>query len=198
MPEYAGRAVQTDRRACGRALCQATQTGQEPVLDGEATAMALHRIFVRRRTWGMVVWAAMLTFAAVWPSGRSGAAQRPAPSRDPADSGVAGSEQQMSRVREGALLDTTGYFKVTGDRALFTTADGSARFTGLENLNLERIAIAVSESPDPLLWSVTGTVTEFRGTNYLLVTRALLKNKPAAPKGAVERAAPKKNEKTAG
>lgn len=159
--------------------------------------MTLQQTFVRRRTWGVVVWAAILATAAVWPISRSGAAQRPAPGRESADAAV-GSDAQLSRVREGAVLDTAGYFKVTGDRALFTTADGSARFTGLENLNLERIAIAVSESPDPLLWSVTGTVTEFRGTNYLLVTRALLKNKPAATKGAVERAAPKKSEKAAG
>lgn len=74
---------------------------------------------------------------------------------------------------------------------LFTTADGTGRYTGLENLNLERVAIAVSESPDQLLWSVTGTVTEYRGTNYLLVTLALLKSKPSTSKNSPERTAPK-------
>lgn len=158
--------------------------------------MTLEQTFVRRRTWGVVAWATGLALCAAWSSSPSGAAQRPAPSRDAVD--PTASEQSLTRVREGAVLDTSGYFKVTGDRALFTTADGTSRFTGLENLNLERIAIAVSESPDPLLWNVTGTVTEFRGTNYLLVTRALLKSKPPTAKGAAERTSPKKGEKPAG
>jgi hypothetical protein len=132
-----------------------------------------------------------MTICAVWPSSHSGAAQRPGSGRDPNEAAAGSGEQPMSRVREGAVLETTGYFKVSGDRALFTTADGTGRYTGLENLNLERVAIAVSESPDQLLWSVTGTVTEYRGTNYLLVTRALLKSKPSTSKNSPERTAPK-------
>lgn len=82
------------------------------------------------------------------------------------------------RLREGVTINAIGYFKVTADRAVFSTEDGTARYSGLENLNLERVAIAVAESPDQLLWNVTGTVTEFRGANYILVSRAMLAGKP--------------------
>jgi hypothetical protein len=96
------------------------------------------------------------------------------------EGGDAGGDAQQVRMREGTPLDATGSFKITAERAIFTTEDG-ARFHGLENLNLERIAIAVSESPDQLIWNVNGTVTEFRGANYLLITRAMLKSKPSPP-----------------
>jgi hypothetical protein len=29
-------------------------------------------------------------------------------------------------------------------------------------------------------WLVTGTITEFKGNNYILLTRAILKTKPSA------------------
>ncbi len=132
--------------------------------------MTLEQTLVRRRTWCLAAWALVMTICAAWPGSHSGAAQRPGSGRDPNEASAGNGDQPMMRVREGAVLDATGYFKVSGDRALFTTADGTGRYTGLENLNLERVAIAVSESPDQLLWSVTGTVTEYRGTNYLLVT----------------------------
>jgi len=84
------------------------------------------------------------------------------------------------RLREGtSLVDVPGYFKMMGDRATFYTADDKERFGGLENLNLERIAVAMDETPDQLDWIVSGTITEYRGSNHLLVTRAVLKTKPA-------------------
>ncbi len=83
------------------------------------------------------------------------------------------------RIREGdKLTDQIGSFKLTGDRLTFFTADGSRRFNGLENLNLERITQMVADSPDPLEWRVSGIVTEYRGANYLLITQAVVKNKP--------------------
>jgi hypothetical protein len=156
----------------------------------ENDGMTLQQTLMRRRSWCLAAWGLAILTYAVWPGSHTGAAQRPGSGRDQNEATAGYSEQPGTRVREGTVLDTTGYFKVSGDRALFTTADGTARYTGLENLNLERVAIAVSENPDQLLWNVTGTVTEYRGTNYLLVTRALLKSKPAAPK-ASERAAAK-------
>ncbi len=72
-----------------------------------------------------------------------------------------------------------GSFKLTSDRATFYPADSEQRFQGLENLNLERISLVVGENPDRLDWIVSGTITEYRGTNYLLVTKATLKNKSA-------------------
>jgi hypothetical protein len=95
----------------------------------------------------------------------------------PAPAGGAGQRQ-----REGStLVDVVGYFKLTSDRATFFPADSEQRFQGLENLNLERVSLLVSENPDRLDWIVSGTVTEYRGANYLLVTKAILKNKLHAP-----------------
>jgi hypothetical protein len=85
------------------------------------------------------------------------------------------------RLREGtALVDVPGHFKLTGDRATFFPTGSDAHYTGLENLNLERIATAISDIPEQIPWLVSGTVTEYRGTNYLLVTKAILQNAPAA------------------
>jgi hypothetical protein len=49
---------------------------------------------------------------------------------------------------------------------MFYAADGERRFGVLENLNLERVARLVGETPDPLEWSVSGVVTEYQGGNY--------------------------------
>lgn len=89
--------------------------------------------------------------------------------------------RQRNRLREGTeLTDALGTFRLTGDRATFTLADGSARFSGLENLTLERVANVIGGDPSPLEWVVSGVVTEYKGNNYLLVTRAILKSKTAA------------------
>ena len=82
------------------------------------------------------------------------------------------------QIREGTeISEKTGYFRMTGDRVTFFTDDGKARLIGLENLNLERVARMIADNPDPLEWTVTGTVTEYRGANFLFVRRAILKTK---------------------
>jgi len=82
------------------------------------------------------------------------------------------------RLREGTrLVDQIGTFKLSADRAAFTTADRQNRFKGLPNLNLERIVRTLRDQPEQLVWSVSGTVTEYQGTNYILITRAVLKSK---------------------
>ena len=101
----------------------------------------------------------------------------PSQARDNQTPGSLPTIDGSERVREGTALETHGSFKLTGDRIMFYTAD-KRRFGTLENLNLERIARMVSDSPDPLQWSVSGTVTEYQGSNYLLVSRAVLKSKP--------------------
>ncbi len=109
------------------------------------------------------------------------AAERLSNAPKPAESPSSASGQAGQRQREGSqLVDLAGYFKLTSDRATFFAADGEQRFVGLENLNLERIALLVAENPDRLDWIVSGTVTEYRGANYLLVTKAVLKNKQHA------------------
>jgi hypothetical protein len=85
------------------------------------------------------------------------------------------------RLREGTeLTNVLGSFKLTGDRATFYPSDGSGRFGGLENQTLERVAMVIGEDPSLLEWLVTGTITEYKGNNYILITRAILKSKPAA------------------
>jgi hypothetical protein len=84
-----------------------------------------------------------------------------------------GSNEQ--RLREGTKVEKlTGHFKLTGDRVTFFTANSKQRIGGLENLALERIARTVNDSPTQLRWVVSGVITEYRGTNYLLVTHAML------------------------
>src|SRR5260221_11590051 len=86
--------------------------------------------------------------------------------------------QVSGRWREGSrLIDQLGYFKVTGDHVTFVSTDGKLKFDGLENLAIERIARTIGDSPDQLEWSISGTITEYRGANYLLVTQAVLKTK---------------------
>lgn len=83
-------------------------------------------------------------------------------------------------LREGTeLTGSRGYFRIIENRVIFFSRHGDFRYTGLENLNLERIVAEVTRNPTQLEWSVSGTVTEFRGTNYLFIRRAILSRAPA-------------------
>ena len=91
------------------------------------------------------------------------------------------SGKPKDRVREGTeLQDVLGTFRLTGDRATFYPADGTGKFGGLENQTLERVATVIAADPASMEWLVTGTITEFRGNNYILLTRAILKAKPSS------------------
>ncbi len=93
--------------------------------------------------------------------------------------------QVNGRWREGSrLVDQMGSFKLAGDRVTFISSDGKLKFDGLENLAIERVARAIADSPDQLEWSISGSITEFRGSNYLLVTQAVLKTKTARARRA--------------
>lgn len=94
-------------------------------------------------------------------------------------SGAAGAAAE-GRLREGSeIVEQSGRFTIDGSRLRFVGEGGKQQLVALENLNLERISQAVSSSPEPLEWLVTGTVTEYRGTNYLLVRRATLRSRAA-------------------
>ncbi len=89
------------------------------------------------------------------------------------------------RLREGTLIvDVVGYFRQDGDGATFVTDEGQ-EFGGLSNLNLERIARTLKGADESkrLMWSVSGTVTEFMNRNFLLISRAVYKSaaQPPAP-----------------
>ena len=86
-------------------------------------------------------------------------------------------------MREGTrLVEKTGYFDLEGDGVVFHFDGGKKRLVGLPNLTLERIATAIIQDQRKNEWSISGFVTEYRGSNYLFVQRAILKAKPAAPK----------------
>lgn len=79
------------------------------------------------------------------------------------------------RLREGTELhEVPGQFRPVDGRFEFASADGVYRLRLLENLALERAARKVSDSPQGVIWKVTGVVTEYQGANYLLVKRIIV------------------------
>lgn len=119
------------------------------------------------------------------------AAQRPAaelPERATSrDREATGIELGKLRLREGSrLLDVPGRFRQIGDSLTFID-DEDREIGGLPNLNLERIIriLKTVEEPESITWSVSGTVTEFSGRNYLLISRAIYKAAapPPTPEG---------------
>ncbi len=113
------------------------------------------------------------------------------------NSGDSAGRQTQKRIREGTeIVDLDGHFRFTGDRMSFFSSDGKLRLVGLENLNLQRIARAVADDPRQLRWKVSGTVTEYRGANFLLVRQAILAvdptldREPQRPSGGAPIAAP--------
>jgi hypothetical protein len=94
------------------------------------------------------------------------------------------------RLREGTRLrDATGRFRQSGESLTFIDGEGR-QITGLANLNLERILrmLKTVEEPESITWSVSGTVTEFSGRNYLLISRAVYKASapPPAPESLTQ------------
>ena len=84
----------------------------------------------------------------------------------------------QARLREGTqVLDRLGSFQLEGSSATFVTNDGFS-MGGLPNLSLERVVRTLKsmDQPNRVQWSVTGTVTEFSGQNYLLIQRAVYKS----------------------
>jgi hypothetical protein len=87
--------------------------------------------------------------------------------------------QVGSIAREGTeLTEHHGQFKANGGRWVFHSIDGTLRLTVLENLALERVTRMNNESDRALDWVIEGTVTEFQGDNFLLLTQARVKNRP--------------------
>jgi len=82
---------------------------------------------------------------------------------------------KTERRREGAQINEVGVFNLVGDRLSFTPTGEETAIRVLENLALERIGLVVQESRTKRDWKVTGVVTEYRGSNYLLLKHAVLK-----------------------
>jgi hypothetical protein len=71
------------------------------------------------------------------------------------------------------LVEQAGKFSMSKDRVVFVTAKGQHRFIALENRSLEGVANAIDGNPASVpWWIVSGKITEYRGSYYLLLTRA--------------------------
>jgi len=109
----------------------------------------------------------------------TGRADRVVPARAPAVRRK-DDEKLGERLREGTRIsDVSGSFQFSGDRASFHPdgkGDKGESFRVLENLALERIISELGRARGTLQWTVSGTVTEFKNTNYLLVTKAVVQS----------------------
>jgi hypothetical protein len=93
----------------------------------------------------------------------------------------ANSKETAVRSREGHKLnDVVGEFQKSGDRYNFYPQSGGGVIRVLENLALERVANRLVDDPASRLWVVSGVLTEYRGENFLLLTRAVLKTRAGA------------------
>ncbi len=97
----------------------------------------------------------------------------------------AGEPGSGERQREGTrLTDVVGRFELAGERVTFYPANqgaaGKESYRLLENLALERVGQVLSESRARQDWTISGTLTEFRGANYLLLQKAVIKSAPPA------------------
>ena len=84
------------------------------------------------------------------------------------------------RQREGLRLnELAGTFEEVGDGQFTFTPEGTKEsYRTLENLALERVANVMADSGTGQTWLVSGQLTEFRGSNYLLIARAVIRNSP--------------------
>lgn len=91
--------------------------------------------------------------------------------------GAAGTAKSNERLREGTkLVDVIGTFQSAGgDSISFSRDGGKESFRVLENLALQRIGQALENNLAGRQWIVSGIITEYRGANYLLVTKAVMR-----------------------
>lgn len=86
--------------------------------------------------------------------------------------------QKKNRLREGAeIVDQSGSVEWIGDRLCFTPEKGGHVFKILENRMMERVVQTQESSTGKLVWVVTGTITEYRGSNFLLMKHVILDGK---------------------
>jgi hypothetical protein len=80
------------------------------------------------------------------------------------------------RLREGTkLVDVTGTFQAAGaDSVSFLVNGNKESYRVLQNLALQRVSHSLEENRALRQWVVSGTITEYRGSNYLLLTKAVI------------------------
>ena len=92
----------------------------------------------------------------------------------PAAGGAAGKSNE--RLREGTkLIDVTGTFQAAGaDSVSFLVNGNKESYRVLQNLTLQRVSFALEDNRALRQWIISGTITEYRGTNFLLLTKAVI------------------------
>jgi hypothetical protein len=141
----------------------------------KATSSRLWARLPGRFRRGLVVASATLLigWSAAWSQTAPPARQRLAPETNKI--GAPTARHPIERLREGTeLKEIRGYFRFVNDRVVFFGSSENSRYIGLENLNLERVVSEITNNPTQLEWTIIGTITEYRGANYLLVRRAVL------------------------
>ena len=129
---------------------------------------------------GLILWLVSPTAGQSPPPAAGPASQRlaastlaEAPVKGPAPPAA---EKAAEKLREGTrLIDEGGGFSRVGERVSFAPGGSREPLRCLENLALERISRVIDESQGQRQWIVSGVVTEFRGGNYLLVTKAVIR-----------------------
>jgi hypothetical protein len=66
-----------------------------------------------------------------------------------------------------------------GDRFAFVPGGNKDSYRVLENLQLQRIGQTLDGARGQQPWVVSGVITEFKGANYLLVTKASIQSQEA-------------------
>ncbi|HUG68528.1 MAG TPA: hypothetical protein VMM76_12315 [Pirellulaceae bacterium] len=95
---------------------------------------------------------------------------------------VNGAGSDEVRLREGMkFVNRIGELRNVGGRVAFYPDGATQSLPLLENLALERIERDVDQPHRK--WSVSGIVTEYKGVNYLLLHRAVLKTRVSHSSG---------------
>lgn len=75
-------------------------------------------------------------------------------------------------LREGTKVDSqTAICRSIGDRLVLEVNDFPKQIVALENLSAQRVMEALYTDPNDRFWSITGTITEFRGSNFMLLQK---------------------------
>ncbi|MDP6445315.1 MAG: hypothetical protein QGG36_30955 [Pirellulaceae bacterium] len=87
------------------------------------------------------------------------------------------SRKRREVLREGTHVQWTGRFMGGGDEpTTFRRDDHEESYRVLENLALERVS-KTDRTSERRSWDIAAELTEFQGSNYLLLKRATLKSK---------------------
>jgi hypothetical protein len=85
-------------------------------------------------------------------------------------------EKLTERMREGTrVIDVVGSFQTAGDRISFHPDGKGESYRVLENLALQRVDEYLGANRGTPTWTVSGVMTEFRGSNFLLVQKAVVR-----------------------